>query len=465
MKTINKYRSWFTLLAVLMVISGIVMITFSFRQKVTLIIDGKTQEVVSFALRPTAVLRAAGIEVRPEDKLSPPLKAFWFSSNTIYLQRAQPIQIVAGENTTSLVSAERISANLLLEAGYPLFPGDQVLWNAAVIDQNALLPSGRAYLLQLRQAQPVTIVTDDGSITFYSSQASLGMALLEAGVQITPEDTLSLDLETPLDRALTVSLRRAKLLTVSVNGHTVTGLSSALTVGQALSDLGLALQDLDYSEPSEESALPEDGIIRIVRIKEALVLQKEEVPYQSSYQPDPETELDQFSVVQPGQIGLIVNRIRIRYANGEEIGRVEDENWQASKSQDGIIGYGTKVVIRTEVINGQTIEYWRKISVYATSYAPFSQGGIYTGTTSTASGIPLEKGIVAVLVSWYRAMKFQKVYIPGYGYGTIADTGGGIPGRPWVDLGFSDDDYESWHFWVPMYFLTPVPSYIPYLLP
>jgi hypothetical protein len=48
--------------------------------------------------------------------------------------------------------------------------------------------------------------------------------------------------------------------------------------------------------------------------------------------------------------------------------------------------------------------------------------------------------------------------------GTIADTGGGIPGRKWIDLGYEDDDYVSWHNWVTVYFLTPVPEYIPYIL-
>jgi 3D (Asp-Asp-Asp) domain-containing protein len=72
---------------------------------------------------------------------------------------------------------------------------------------------------------------------------------------------------------------------------------------------------------------------------------------------------------------------------------------------------------------------------------------------------------VGVSTAWFRLMAGQQVYIPGYGRATIADTGGGIPGEYWIDLGFSDDDYESWHSNVTMYFLTPVPASIPYILP
>ena len=92
---------------------------------------------------------------------------------------------------------------------------------------------------------------------------------------------------------------------------------------------------------------------------------------------------------------------------------------------------------------------------------PSSQGN----HTGTASGLPLTKGIIAVTLPWYRDMKFQKVYVPGYGYGTIADTGGGIPGRYWIDLGFDDSNYESWHHWTTLYFLTPIPAFIPTVLP
>jgi 3D (Asp-Asp-Asp) domain-containing protein len=68
-------------------------------------------------------------------------------------------------------------------------------------------------------------------------------------------------------------------------------------------------------------------------------------------------------------------------------------------------------------------------------------------------------------VPWYQIMKFQKVYVQGYGFGTIADTGGGIPGTPWIDLGFDDDNYVSWHNWTTMYFLPPIPAWVPVSLP
>ncbi len=65
----------------------------------------------------------------------------------------------------------------------------------------------------------------------------------------------------------------------------------------------------------------------------------------------------------------------------------------------------------------------------------------------------MQRGVIAVIRSWYYEMKGQAVYIPGYGYATIEDVGGGIPGKDWIDLGYSDTDYQPWHQWVTMYFL------------
>jgi hypothetical protein len=48
----------------------------------------------------------------------------------------------------------------------------------------------------------------------------------------------------------------------------------------------------------------------------------------------------------------------------------------------------------------------------------------------------------------------------------VADTGGGYPdGRYWIDLGYSDADYVPWAKYVTVYFLTPVPASIPWILP
>jgi len=57
------------------------------------------------------------------------------------------------------------------------------------------------------------------------------------------------------------------------------------------------------------------------------------------------------------------------------------------------------------------------------------------------------------------------VYVPNYGIGLVADTGGPRSTRLWIDLGYSDEDFRPWARRVDVYLLTPVPAHINYLLP
>jgi uncharacterized protein YabE (DUF348 family) len=70
---------------------------------------------------------------------------------------------------------------------------------------------------------------------------------------------------------------------VQVGGQRTTGLSAAESVGEALRDLGLPLQNLDYAQPDESQPVPADGQIRIVRVSEEILLQTEETAYNNTY--------------------------------------------------------------------------------------------------------------------------------------------------------------------------------------
>lgn len=447
-----------------MILLGLLLLTLSLRHTVQIAVDDQLITRQTFALRTQGALRQAGIKLSNGDQVNPPLEKLFYKPPLIQVTHAYDYTLVTRDGSPQVNTVDRIPANILAKAGFIVFPHDRVLINGAEIDPNLPIDPKDTLVLQFQQALPLSVSIDGNQRTLYSSQPTVGMALAESGIVIHPKDTVSIDLDTALSSPTGITILKAREVAVIMNDQTFSGLSSALTVGEALKDLGISLQGLDYANPPEDSPLPANRQIQLTRVQETLSIVKVETPYTNSYQPDPNTELDQGSVIQPGQVGLAITRSRIKYANGVEVNRQSDPSWKASDPREGILGYGTQVVTRTEIVDGQALEYWRKITVYATSYSPCKQGYSYC-TTATASGVVLQKGIVAVLPSWYRAMKFQSVYIPGYGYGSIADTGGGIPGRNWIDLGFGEEDYESWHFWTTMYFLTPVPAYIPYLLP
>lgn len=464
---LRKHKKWLFPGIPLILLIGISLIWLGLTQTYTILVDGEAIEVRTTALKVSGVLQAAGLDVNDQDRIAPDQEAWVWGQSVISLEKAREIVITTPQEEVSLFTTTKIPANLLDELGITLFPQDQVLVNGQVIDP--LMPINESVsLIQFKQARPVNVIIEESENTIYTHQPTLGEALEVADIHLAPQDRISHDLMTPIDGPLEVTIQRAQPVKVNALAASFSGLTAAATVGEALEDIGVPLQNLDYTIPPDDAPLPEDGQIELVRVEEAVVLTTDEVAYENEYVEDPETTLDQISVVEPGQVGIYATRERVQYENGEEVWRGDLESWQASEAKEGVLGYGSNVQIRTEVVNGREIEYWRKIYVYATAYSP-CRCGTPDGSCcyGSASGLPSQKGLIAVTPNWYNMMKLQKVYVLGYGEGVIGNVGGGAHyfDHYWIDLAYSDDDYESWNRWTTMYFLPPIPAWIPNPLP
>lgn len=460
---LEKHKKWLFPSALVLILIGAAMIYVGLHQTLTIFLNGEPVSLRTSALRVSGALRMAGISLTVNDRVAPEEDAWIWDQSTIKIERAHQTHIRTPQESYALHTVEHIPANVLGAVGIALYPKDRVFVNGAIIDPNQNLDRGNGVLLQYQPATPIRVVIDDYEQTLYTDQATLGAALESEAIALGAHDWISIDLSSPVRASMLVSIRRAKPVRVTAPEGDYSGLSAGQTIGEALLDLGLSLQHLDYSLPAEHEPLPSDGDIRVVRVNETLTIATEEILHDSRYEEDPQTPLDQVSVIEPGQNAIFATRERVRFQNGEEIWRNAEESWQASEAKTATLGYGSKIVVQTDVVDGQTLEYFRKLTVYATAYSP-CKSGVDRCLYGTASGLPVDKGVVAVTVDWFLAMRGQRVFIPGYGFGVIADTGGGIPGRPWIDLAYTDETYQSWNRWTTMYFLTPVPNYVPLFL-
>ncbi len=448
-------------ISVVLIVAGLSLLAVDRFRKYTLLVDGQTYTLRTFAFTPRQVLVRAGYDPVEADKVWPVPDQPNLSFTHVMVSRQRPVTIITPSETHQFKSVELIPANLLQEVGIKLFPGDVLKQGEVLVEHGASLEPGQETVLTLHPSKHIRVTLNDSLFDVYTQHSTLGQAFTEAGFELSDKSILSLPIDHALAQENEVVIRTARPMVVNTPSGSISGLTAARTVGQALRDLSIPIQGLNRAQPTENASLPDNGLIEMTRVKENLAFETIETAFSNTYTEDPNAELDTISTVVPGQLGLVVTRTRTRAENGTQTASLTEGPWKASDPVDGVLGWGTKPVVRAEVVDGETIEYWRKVTVYATGYMPSSQGG----HTGTASGTPLTKGVIAVTVPWYRAMKFQRVFVPGYGYGTIADTGGGIPGRYWIDLGFDDSNYVSWHDWTTMYFLTPIPAYIPTVLP
>jgi len=395
------------------------------------------------------------------------------------------VTIIDNGQTITLQTDERVLFVILDQAGLTLNPNDRVLLNGLAVNSELLIiaehPFGTNYpiTLQIRRAVAVTIVTPQGQQQVQSSAFTVGEVLQGAGIQLRASDSINPPLNSPilqfsnpstssgqvsnLQSPITISQLPITNLSITANGKTITTASSAQTVGEALAEAGIPLVGSDYSLPSENEALPLDGQIRVVRVSESVLLAQNPIPFQNEFVASAEVLLDQTQILQPGQTGMTIQRIRVRYEDGNEISRVTEDETTVRPPENRVLGYGTKIEIKTAVVDGVTIEYWRAVQMYVTSYSPCRSGGdrCYNGTSS---GAKVQKGVAGMRYDWYLSMGGQQLYVPGYGFATVADVCGGCTGKPWIDVAYNDNDYVPWSSWVTVYFLVPVPANIVYVL-
>ncbi len=373
------------------------------------------------------------------------------------------VTILEGDHQQTIQTSERLAAAILTQAEVNLSPDDSVLFNGQPVSPHQPLQFTSSNTIQIRRAVNLTLVMPTGSRTIQTSAATVGEALSGAGINLYGADRLDPPAATSIAGPTTVKFTPSRELTVWVDNRQVKIRSAAATVGDALAGAGLPLIGLDTSQPLENEPPPADGQIRVLRISEALVLSEKSIPFKTDFQSSDQVELDHQDILQPGSPGLMISRARITYQDGQEVSRQVESQTVVRPPQDRLVGIGTKVVLHTAVVDGVTIQYWRAVQMWATAYSPCRSASVAnpgTCISATSSGTTVHKGVVAVKYSWYLAMEGQGLYIPGYGYGTIQDVCGGCQGKPWVDLGYSDSDYQDWGQWVTVYFLAPIPANI-----
>lgn len=456
----NKLTTRNRLLAgsVLAILAGIILVVIGLLQfTVHVAVDGgPILEVRVWGRTVGGALRAAGIDIRAGDMVLPHPTTALVDGMVIEVQHASPIEIEIGGERLSVISAERRPANLLREAGLQLYPGDIVLVQGIPVDPQDEIAATAFTAIELRQT--IRIVLSEGvrEEVAFGAGPTLAHVLEQGQVPLYASDVLAETPHTLITENAVVERLPGRVVEIRQGDAIVQTRTAGSSVGAALAAAGFSLQGLDYSEPGEDVAIPDDGVIDVVRVEERVLLVQELVAFSTEFQALANVPIDTLQVVQAGEYGLQAQRVRVRLENGEEQARTVEDEWLVKAPLPRIEGYGTQISIRTLDTPDGTIEYWRAVEFYATSYSPANSGTpvdapwyghVYCG------GL-MQNGFVGVDLDYVPCG--TPLYIPGYGFAVAMDTGA-IDGA-WVDLGYLDEDYVPWHQFVTVYFLTPVPS-------
>lgn len=445
------------ILAGVLAFAGMSALYMATAKRITLVVDGHPHEIATHARTVEGVLRDAGRVSSPDDRLEPGPKETVHDREVVVLDVARAVQVDGPAGQSRLMTPEDIPADILASAGVRLFPGDRLWVDGSPVDLSASgLPLAPT---RLKLVPGSEVVVDDGGERrmIRTAAPTVGEALWEVGIHLFEGDIVVPSAVDPLLGVGSISIERSRPLTIHVDGETLETRAIGDNVGQALAQAGLSLIGLDFTRPALDEPLPEDGDIRVVRVEERVEVEEKPVPFETTYQPIDDLEIDNQRVIENGAYGVLANRVRVRLEDGEETQRFVESDWLAREPEPRVIGYGTQIIPRSMNTDDGPIEYCRAVSMYATSYSP-SRAGVSPDAKNfgiTASRKPLTRGLVAIdrsLIPFGTLM-----YVPGYGFAEAADTGGGVKGR-WIDLGYDDDNYVPWHQYVTVYFLCPLPG-------
>jgi uncharacterized protein YabE (DUF348 family) len=458
----------------------------------TVDVDGQRHQVHTHAATVGEALRHAGIDLYDQDLVRPSLTTAVEPGLAVWVQRATPAMIRADGHTHQLRTQATTVGQLLAQAGVGVGPGDEIWLGEARVWLDSPLAAtatadrqisargssrggGREDLAAAAAAPPLLLIRraasltlDDGGqvTTLHTTAATVAQVLEEHGIHLYLGDAVSPSLQSPVEPNLAISIQRSVPVQIQVDGRTLHTRTRAEIVASVLGQEGIALVGKDRVEPSLWDPVRAGMTVRVTRVREELLVEFEAIPFATVWIADSELEIDRQRLAQEGQVGLNKRRYRVVYEDGLEVERYLEDSWAEQPPITKTLAYGTKIVIRTLETPDGPIEYWRKIRVYTTSYKPSSAGKPKDDPRYgyTRLGQKLRKGLVAVdptvipLKTW--------IYVPGYGLAKANDTGGGVKGK-FVDLGYEDHNYVSWHWWTDIYILTPVPpaSQIRWILP
>jgi 3D (Asp-Asp-Asp) domain-containing protein len=371
--------------------------------------------------------------------------------------RAQAATVTVALASAQTGSLDARGADFTPPLGGGLVP-KPLLEEAAKLAANGIYPTpgAQAALVMTRPYAIGFTVHEDGFTSTYSSaHITVGQALAGQGIRISQGDRVTPPAESELTPGAHIYVQHAVGVRLVVGGVEQHVKTRSQNVGDVLAEAGVHLEATDRVMPRLTKPVTDNMKIRVTTVRDVVDVVEEPIQYESLIEYDAELPVDERVITEGGEYGWMRREYQIRVVNGRETRRVLlNETYTPPKNEVVIVGTyvapaapaapaavarpaPTPAVAAAVAPPQPASGCSRSLNVYATWYTASSAGG----SGITATGTTVEKGIVAVDPAVIPLG--TRMYIPGYGYGIAADTGGSIIGNI-IDLGYGANDVKDW---------------------
>lgn len=296
------------------------------------------------------------------------------------------------------------------------------------------------------------IIYDDGKkIVIKTIKSTVGDALEQVGVKLSPDDYTNVKPETKLQKKSIneIHIKRAVPINVVVDGRQQTIMTTAETVKDALAKKSISVNVMDKVEGAKlNDKIKKDMKFNIVRVKEEIVSEEIPIPYKTINKDNPKLKHGIKRSVSEGSEGKREKIYKVVTEDGKEVERTLLKENVALNPVDKIVEHGTLLGYKTS--RGDFLRYEKVLDMRATAYtASYADTGKHPGHPEfgiTYTGVRARKGIIAVDP---RVIPLgTKVYVevagntPDYGYAVAADIGSAIKGDL-IDLYFDSQSFVN----------------------
>lgn len=324
----------------------------------------------------------------------------------------------------------------------PRSPADSLsITTGWVVSRSGVALADEDPAVQIRtEAVPFTLHENGLTTSHETTGATVGDALGEAGVTLNSADAVAPSAVTPLVPGMHVYVRYAQRVVVRSGGQEIEIYTQAATVGDALVGAGIDLQPTDALIPGRATRVSNGMSVGLTTIRESKESLDTPIVHDTVYRYDTNLSNGTRVVKQRGADGYVRKEFTVKQINGREVSRQPLGETTVQPTPE-IVSIGTASPSPEPTASGAIApdgsQCAKTITVWSTYYTAASAGG-----TRTATGTGVYKGIVAVDPRYIRLG--TRMYIPGYGYGVAADTGGGVKGW-WLDVAFGEGDAHDWY--------------------
>jgi len=254
-----------------------------------------------------------------------------------------------GENQTHTTRAKTVG-EFLERLGVPTIPEDIVepARDAVILEDNTQI--------NVYRARPVELIDGDRSITVLSAQQSPRLVADDAGIKLLPEDDVALSLrdssllESSASEQLVID--RSVEVQLTVYGLLKNLRTTADTIDELLQEENIKLQDNETTQPEDINTTIVNGMLISVNKPGVKTLAiKEAIPHESETKTDPQLETGQSKIETDGIDGERAVIYEIEEKEGVETSRRQIQTVVIKNPVTEIKIRGTKLATISSSIN------------------------------------------------------------------------------------------------------------------